>query len=83
MSGDRTAVSVDEYWPADTDDDEGVVINWFVGEGSDVGEGDVICEIQVEKVDADILAPAGGTLAEIVVPEDGEFERGATLAYID
>ncbi|MXR52044.1 biotin attachment protein [Halovenus sp. WSH3] len=82
MSGDRVAINVDEYWPEDADDDEGVVINWFVGEGTTVDEGEVICEIQVEKVDVDIAAPAGGTVTEIVVPEDGEFERGETLAYI-
>ena len=83
MSDDRVAINVDEYWPEDADDDEGIVINWFVSEGGAVEEGDVLCEIQVEKVDVDIPAPTSGTLTEIVVPEDGEFGHGDVLAYID
>ena len=82
MSGDRVPVDVDDIWPEDTDDDEGVVINWFVSEGSEVEEGDVLCEIQVEKVDADVPAPESGTVEGILVWEDGEFGRGDTLAYI-
>lgn len=82
MSGDRVPVDVDDIWPADTEEDEGVVVNWFVSEGSEVAEGDVLCEIQVEKVDADVPATVGGTLDEIVIPEDGAFRRGDTLAYI-
>ena len=80
---DRVAVAVDDAWPEDAEADEGVVINWFTREGKGVEEGEVICEIQVEKVDADVLAPVDGTLAEIVRGEDDEFGRGDTLAWIE
>jgi pyruvate/2-oxoglutarate dehydrogenase complex dihydrolipoamide acyltransferase (E2) component len=84
MSGDdRVAVPVDDAWPDDAEADEGVVINWFVREGQSVAEGDSLCEIQVEKVDADVLAPVDGVLAEIVSREDDEFGRGDTLAWIE
>ncbi|MEF8783091.1 MAG: lipoyl domain-containing protein [Haloarculaceae archaeon] len=81
--GERVAVAVDDAWPADAEADEGVVINWFTREGRGVEAGEAICEIQVEKVDADVLAPVAGTLAEVVRGEDDEFERGDTLAWIE
>lgn len=83
MSSDRVAVTVDEFWPEDTDEDEGVVVAWFVREGATVAEGDELCEIQVEKVSADVLAPVDGELVEVVLGEDDEFARGDTLAWID
>lgn len=59
-----------------------MVINWFVREGATVDEGDTICEIQVEKVSVDVLAPASGELVEIVLEEDAAFGRGDTLAWV-
>jgi pyruvate/2-oxoglutarate dehydrogenase complex dihydrolipoamide acyltransferase (E2) component len=82
MSGERVAVDVDAVWPEDTEEDEGVVVNWFVREGATVEEGDTLCEIQVEKVSVDVLAPVSGELVEIVLGEDAEFGRGDTLARI-
>lgn len=71
-------------WPADAADvDEAVVANWFVREGTSVEAGETICEIQIEKVSVDVPAPATGTLAEVLVPENGEFRRGDTLARIE
>lgn len=73
-----------DYWPADADDvDEAVVANWFVREGGRVDAGDTVCEIQIEKVSVDVTAPESGTLAERVVPENGEFRRGDVLARIE
>lgn len=79
---DRVAVDTAAVWPDDADEDEGIVVNWFTSEGSPVDEGDTLCEIQIEKVDVDVPAPANGTLDEIVLDEDAEFERGDTLAWI-
>lgn len=81
-AGDRVPVDSGALWPGDTDDDVALLLNWFVPEGSRVTEGDRIAEFQVEKVDVDVPAPATGTLAEIVVDEDGEFDRGAVIAYV-
>ncbi|ELZ25329.1 lipoyl domain-containing protein [Natrinema limicola] len=84
MSGtdDSVAVETSDRWPDDVDEDVGVVVNWFVAEGGQVEEGDSICEFQVEKVSVDVPAPATGTLAEIAIGEDEEFERGDRLALI-
>ena len=82
MSGDRVAVETGDLWPADADEEEGFVVNWFVREGATVEAGDVLCEIQVEKVSVDVLAPVDGELVEVVLGEDAEFRRGETLAYV-
>ncbi|SDY42559.1 lipoyl domain-containing protein [Halobellus clavatus] len=80
--GDRVAVTLAE-WPDDADSDEGVVVNWFIRQGAAVDPETSLCEVQIEKVSVDVLAPVAGTLEEIVVSEDGEFARGDTLAWMD
>jgi len=80
---ERVPVDSGALWPGDTDDDVGLLLNWFVAKGSRVSEGDRIAEFQVEKVDVDVPAPATGTLAEVVVDEDGEFDRGDVLGYVE
>lgn len=84
MSGesDRVPVALDE-WPDDADSDEGVVVNWFVREGATVEESDSLCEVQVDKVSIDVLAPVDGTIAEIVRGEDETFTVEDTLAWIE
>ncbi|PGF16659.1 biotin attachment protein [Natrinema sp. CBA1119] len=79
---ERVAVDTADVWPDDADEDEGVVVNWFLSEGSRVEEGDALCEYQVEKVSVDVPAPMTGTLDEIILEEDDEFERGDVLAWI-
>ena len=82
MTDDRRAIDVDAVWPADTEEDEGVVVNWFVREGKHVEEGETLCEIQIEKVSVDVPAPVTGELDEIVRAENDEFGRGDTLAWV-
>lgn len=81
-SNDRVPVETADVWPEDAQDEEALVINWFVNEGSEIEQGDLLCEIQIEKVEIEIPAPASGSIAEIVSGEDAEIERGDTLAYI-
>ncbi len=84
MSGESDRVPVTlEDWPNDADSDEGIVVNWFVREGATVEESDTLCEVQIDKVSIDILAPADGTLGEIVRSEDDEFTAGEPLAWIE
>ena len=82
MSDERVAIGTEDVWPEDADEEEGYVANWFVREGATVEAGDVLCEIQVEKVSVDVTAPVDGELVEIVLGEDAEFRRGETLAYV-
>jgi pyruvate/2-oxoglutarate dehydrogenase complex dihydrolipoamide acyltransferase (E2) component len=83
MSTERVAVDTTSAWPGDAEDvEEGVVVTWFVREGTHVEREDTLCEIQIEKVSVDVLAPETGELVEIVLGENDEFERGDTLAWI-
>jgi len=79
---DRIPVTL-STWPDDTDSEEAVVVNWFTREGATVEAGESLCEVQVEKVSVDVLAPADGTLIEIDREEDDEFARGDTLAWLE
>lgn len=83
MSGERVAIEVSAVWPTDVDQEEGVVIDWFVGEGASVDEGETICIVQVEKVDVDVPAPVAGELVEVVRDEDDEIDRDDTLGWIE
>ena len=82
MTDDRITVDTGELWPDDADEEEGYVANWFVREGATVEAGDVLCEIQVEKVSIDVAAPIDGELVEVTHPDDAEFRHGETLGYL-
>lgn len=46
--------------------DEAVVTAWFVGDGDAVEQGQLIAEVQAEKVAQDVEAPVAGTVGECV-----------------
>ena len=48
---------------------EGTLAKWHKGEGEDVAPGDIIAEIETDKVTMEIEAVDGGTLSKILVPE--------------
>jgi pyruvate dehydrogenase E2 component (dihydrolipoyllysine-residue acetyltransferase) len=62
---------------------EGTVSKWLKKVGDAVERDEPILEISTDKVDAEIPAPAAGTLSEIVVPEGKTVEVGTVVAYID
>jgi pyruvate/2-oxoglutarate dehydrogenase complex dihydrolipoamide acyltransferase (E2) component len=64
------------------DDKEGVIVSWLYRDGASVSKGEVICEIMVEKVQSDLLAPASGTLS-IVEEADEVVSKGQLIASID
>lgn len=61
---------------------EGVVGTWFVNHGETVTEGQVIAEVQVDKVSADVHAPLAGVMYQYVAEGVG-IAQGAALARID
>jgi pyruvate/2-oxoglutarate dehydrogenase complex dihydrolipoamide acyltransferase (E2) component len=63
-------------------DAEGVVSTWFVADGDQVTAGQLIAEVQVDKVSADLPAPAAGTI-HLLVPEEEATTQGTTLARIE
>jgi pyruvate dehydrogenase E2 component (dihydrolipoamide acetyltransferase) len=62
--------------------DEGIVVTWFKDEGDEVREGDLVAEVQVEKVSSDVHAPADGRLAEILVSAGEAVAQGAPIAVV-
>ena len=59
---------------------EGIVLEWHVAVGDFVNEGDTVVEVSTDKVDAEVPAPASGTITALVVEVDDEVPVGAPLA---
>ena len=62
---------------------EGTVLEWHVAEGDSVEEGQTMVEVSTDKVDAEVPAPASGTVSKIYVQVDEDVEVGKPLADID
>jgi pyruvate/2-oxoglutarate dehydrogenase complex dihydrolipoamide acyltransferase (E2) component len=61
---------------------EGTVVAWRVEVGDRIEAEQTICEISTDKIDTEVPAPVGGTVAEIVVAVDQTVEVGTVLARI-
>ncbi len=48
--------------------EEATLLNWCIQEGDTFREGDVIFELETEKVAFDVEAPFSGTVIKILVP---------------
>src|SRR5436309_3354166 len=62
---------------------EGVELEWHVSEGDHVEEGDTVVEVSTDKVDAEVPAPASGTITRILVQPDETVEVGKALAEME
>lgn len=62
---------------------EGTLTKWLKKVGEPVERDEDLFEISTDKVDADIPAPAGGILAEILVEEGDTVEVNTLVARID
>jgi pyruvate dehydrogenase E2 component (dihydrolipoamide acetyltransferase) len=61
---------------------EGTVTRWLKKAGERVREGEALVEIETDKVNSELAAPADGVLAEILVPEGETVPVGRLLARI-
>jgi 2-oxoglutarate dehydrogenase E2 component (dihydrolipoamide succinyltransferase) len=61
---------------------EGTVSKWLKREGDPVQEFDPLMEVNTDKVDTEIPAPATGTLLKVLVPEGTTVKAGTLLAVI-
>jgi pyruvate/2-oxoglutarate dehydrogenase complex dihydrolipoamide acyltransferase (E2) component len=66
----------------ETPDAEGVLATWFVSEGATVTADQLLAEVQVDKVSAEVPAPTGGVV-HLLVPEDATVRQGRPIARID
>ncbi len=62
--------------------EDGTVVAWHVSEGERVTEGQVIAEVETEKVENELEAPCAGVVARILVQEDETVDVGTVLAVI-
>lgn len=61
---------------------EGTVIEWLKSVGDDVVEDEDIAEVEAEKVNVMVVAPASGVLSKILVQPDETVPVFTTLALI-
>lgn len=61
---------------------EATVVEWLVDDGMKVSEGEVLCVIETDKVESEIVAPSAGIVRHRA--ESGTVcDVGAVLAEID
>jgi pyruvate dehydrogenase E2 component (dihydrolipoamide acetyltransferase) len=60
----------------------GTVVRWYKKEGEEIQAGEVIAQVESEKVMNDVESPQHGYLKEIVVQEGQEQEVFKTIAWI-
>jgi multifunctional 2-oxoglutarate metabolism enzyme len=61
---------------------EGVVLEWAKQVGDEVAADETIVEISTDKVDAEVPAPAGGTLTEILAEAGDTVTVGQVIARL-
>jgi len=72
-------------FPMTSSDDpsaEGVVGTWFALDGEAVTEGQLIAEVQLDKVSQDVHAPSAGALRHAVAEGVG-VAQGGVIGHID
>ena len=65
----------------ETPDAEGILSTWYVAEGASVAADQLLAEVQVDKVAADVLAPAAGVV-HLLVEEEATVTQGTPIARI-
>jgi pyruvate/2-oxoglutarate dehydrogenase complex dihydrolipoamide acyltransferase (E2) component len=66
----------------ETPDAEGVLATWFVSDGATVTADQLLAEVQVEKVSAEVAAPVGGVV-HLLVAEEATVKQGSPIARIE
>src|SRR5512139_2542960 len=62
---------------------EATVAHWLKKEGEYVNAGDVLVELETDKVNVEVGAKGAGILQQITVPEGGDVKVGDVLGMID
>ncbi|TAN26846.1 MAG: biotin/lipoyl-binding protein [Actinomycetota bacterium] len=63
-------------------DTEGVLATWFVSDGQFVKQDELIAEVQVEKVSAEVKAPVSGRI-RLLAKEQDVVSQNSVIALID
>jgi len=62
---------------------EGTILKWLKQPGDRIALDDSLCEIETEKVTAELPSPFEGTMGAILVPEGETVDVGAPLCEVD
>jgi pyruvate dehydrogenase E2 component (dihydrolipoamide acetyltransferase) len=62
--------------------EEGTVTAWRKQEGEAVAEGEVLADVETDKINNELPSPVSGVIARILVPVGEAVPVGATLAII-
>ncbi len=65
------------------DIETGKIVAWVKKIGDSVARGDVIAEVETEKVTMEVEAFDAGVLVEIVQDVDAEVATGELIAYLE
>ncbi len=63
-------------------DAEGVLATWFIEDGEHVVAGQLLAEVQVDKVSAEVVAPVSGVVHRLVA-EEAAVTQGTPIASVD
>src|SRR3954463_9979489 len=58
---------------------EGIVLEWHVGVGDFVNEGDTVVEVSTDKVDAEVPATVSGTVTKLLVEAADQVPVGSPM----
>ena len=61
---------------------EGTIAKWHVKEGDQVNQGDVLAELETDKVNIEISAEESGMIAQLLSKEGETVQVGETIAHI-
>src|SRR5918997_1883382 len=59
---------------------EGPIVRWLKAEGDDVERDEPLCEIDTDKVSAELPSPFAGRLERLLVPEGTTVDVGTEIA---
>ena len=63
--------------------EEATLTRWCVRPGDRFSKGDVLYEIETEKVVEEVTAPSAGTMLEVLVAQDEEVAVGDDICVIE
>ena len=78
----KTDVIVPRLGSSD-ESDEVRILRWIKTPGAAVKKGEALLEVETDKVNVEIEAPADGTLGEVSANEGDFIKFGAAVAVID
>lgn len=62
--------------------EEGTIANWLVKEGDTVNRGDIVMEVETDKVTLEVESLVSGMILKIIIPDDQTVAVGTIVAYV-